>query len=176
MADGTLKISDFGLARCMDPVTGSAAAALAAAGSAQRGGNRRLHVGMAAGERPRTAGSTASGSSSSGGSGRTVADAPAPDRASFTHDVVTLWYRCPEVLLGCDRYTAAADVWSAGCIVAELVSGVALWPGETEIAQLFATFLYVVVRGLPAPAGVVGHQQWVPRAAGRPTSNPCFGH
>lgn len=40
---------------------------------------------------------------------------------SFTHEVVTLWYRAPEILLGSKFYTASVDVWSLGCIFAEMV-------------------------------------------------------
>jgi len=42
-----------------------------------------------------------------------------PIRA-FTHEIVTLWYRAPEILLGTKLYSTAVDVWSLGCILAEL--------------------------------------------------------
>lgn len=41
---------------------------------------------------------------------------------ALTHEVVTLWYRAPEILLGSKVYTMSVDVWSLGCIFAELVS------------------------------------------------------
>lgn len=41
---------------------------------------------------------------------------------NFTHEVVTLYYRAPEILLGTNFYTIAVDLWSLGCILAELVS------------------------------------------------------
>ena len=41
----------------------------------------------------------------------------------YTHMVVTLWYRAPELLLGCGAYTAAVDVWSVGCILLEMMLG-----------------------------------------------------
>ena len=40
---------------------------------------------------------------------------------SYTHEVVTLWYRAPEILLGCRYYSTPVDVWSIGCIFAEMV-------------------------------------------------------
>lgn len=40
---------------------------------------------------------------------------------TFTHEVVTLWYRAPEILLGTKLYSTAVDVWSLGCIFAEMV-------------------------------------------------------
>ena len=39
----------------------------------------------------------------------------------YTHMVVTLWYRAPELLLGARKYSTAVDVWSIGCIMAELL-------------------------------------------------------
>ncbi|XP_071881901.1 cyclin-dependent kinase 3 isoform X2 [Anas platyrhynchos] len=43
---------------------------------------------------------------------------------TYTHEVVTLWYRAPEILLGCKYYSTAVDIWSIGCIFAEMVSTV----------------------------------------------------
>ena len=40
----------------------------------------------------------------------------------YTHEVVTLWYRAPEILLGAKSYCTAVDVWSLGCIFAEMVN------------------------------------------------------
>ncbi len=40
----------------------------------------------------------------------------------YTHEVVTLWYRPPEVLLNIKYYSIALDIWSTGCIFAEMVS------------------------------------------------------
>ena len=59
----------------------------------------------------------------------------------YTQEVVTQWYRSPEVLLGVSDYTPAVDVWSAGCIMAELLSGgEPLFPGDCEIDQIFKIF------------------------------------
>ncbi|XP_074777926.1 cyclin-dependent kinase 3 isoform X3 [Athene noctua] len=54
--------------------------------------------------------------------------------------VVTLWYRAPEILLGCRYYSTAVDIWSIGCIFAEMVTRKALFPGDSEIDQLFRIF------------------------------------
>ncbi|XP_035427529.1 cyclin-dependent kinase 2 isoform X4 [Cygnus atratus] len=54
--------------------------------------------------------------------------------------VVTLWYRPPEILLGCKYYSTAVDIWSLGCIFAEMVMRRALFPGDSEIDQLFRIF------------------------------------
>ncbi len=62
-----------------------------------------------------------------------------PIRA-YTHEVVTLWYRAPEILLGCKRYSLGVDIWSVGCILAELACKRALWPGDSEIDMLMRIF------------------------------------
>ena len=48
----------------------------------------------------------------------------------FTHEVVTLWYRPPDVLLGSQKYSNNIDVWSVGCIFAEMVNMRPLFPGQ----------------------------------------------
>ncbi|XKL64897.1 hypothetical protein PGB90_004983 [Kerria lacca] len=58
----------------------------------------------------------------------------------FTHEVVTLWYRAPEVLLGSQRYSCPVDIWSIGCIFAELANHKPLFQGDSEIDQLFRIF------------------------------------
>uniref|UniRef100_A0A8C3HFL0 Cyclin-dependent kinase 2 n=1 Tax=Chrysemys picta bellii TaxID=8478 RepID=A0A8C3HFL0_CHRPI len=59
---------------------------------------------------------------------------------TYTHEVVTLWYRAPEILLGCKYYSTAVDIWSLGCIFAEMITRRALFPGDSEIDQLFRIF------------------------------------
>ncbi|KAJ8653594.1 hypothetical protein O0I10_010744 [Lichtheimia ornata] len=54
----------------------------------------------------------------------------------MTPNVVTLWYRSPELLLGGSIYTTAVDLWSAGCILGELMQHRPLLPGSTEQSQL----------------------------------------
>ena len=58
----------------------------------------------------------------------------------YTHEVVTLWYRAPEVLLGAARYSTPIDIWSVACIFAEMATGNALFHGDSEIDQLFRIF------------------------------------
>ena len=53
--------------------------------------------------------------------------------------VVTLWYRAPEVLLGCP-YATPVDIWSVGCILAELNTLKPLFPGTSEADQLDRIF------------------------------------
>nr|KJB07957.1 hypothetical protein B456_001G055300 [Gossypium raimondii] len=58
----------------------------------------------------------------------------------LTSRVVTLWYRPPELLLGATYYGVGVDLWSAGCILAELISGKPIMPGRTEVEQLHKIF------------------------------------
>lgn len=55
---------------------------------------------------------------------------------AYTHTVVTLWYRAPELLLGVEKYSTAVDMWSMGCIMAELLTGKPIFDGKTELAQI----------------------------------------
>ncbi|KAK8936379.1 putative serine/threonine-protein kinase [Platanthera zijinensis] len=58
----------------------------------------------------------------------------------LTSRVVTLWYRPPELLLGATNYGVAVDLWSTGCILAELYAGKPIMPGRTEVEQLHKIF------------------------------------
>lgn len=61
----------------------------------------------------------------------------------YIFQIVTLWYRSPEVLLGSPRYSTAVDQWSIGCIFAEMVTKRPLFGGDSEIDQLFRIFRLV---------------------------------
>ena len=54
----------------------------------------------------------------------------------MTPKVVTLWYRAPELLLNARTQTTAIDMWSAGCILGELLAHKPLLPGKSEINQI----------------------------------------
>ncbi|GFO07612.1 cyclin-dependent kinase 9 [Plakobranchus ocellatus] len=54
----------------------------------------------------------------------------------YTPGVVTLWYRSPELLLMATNYSSAVDLWSLGCIVAEMFLGEPLLRGNSEISQI----------------------------------------
>eukprot|EP00386_Alphamonas_edax_P011257 GDKI01035758.1.p1 GENE.GDKI01035758.1~~GDKI01035758.1.p1 ORF type:complete len:296 (-),score=98.11 GDKI01035758.1:268-1155(-) len=59
---------------------------------------------------------------------------------SYTHEVVTLWYRAPDVLMGSRKYSTPVDIWSVGCIFAEMVNGRPLFPGTNDADQLQKIF------------------------------------
>jgi len=54
----------------------------------------------------------------------------------LTEYVVTRWYRAPEIMLACHEYDKPVDVWSTGCILAELLARKPFFPGEDYIDQL----------------------------------------
>ncbi|EPS58921.1 hypothetical protein M569_15891 [Genlisea aurea] len=58
----------------------------------------------------------------------------------LTSRVVTLWYRPPELLLGSTDYGVGVDLWSAGCLLAELLTGRPILQGRTEVEQLHKIF------------------------------------
>ena len=58
----------------------------------------------------------------------------------LTQLVVTLWYRAPEILLGATEYSTAVDMWSVGCIFAELVLNEPLFPAKGEIEMINRIF------------------------------------
>ncbi|KAL0367670.1 UNVERIFIED_CONTAM: putative serine/threonine-protein kinase [Sesamum radiatum] len=62
------------------------------------------------------------------------------NRMPMTSRVVTLWYRPPELLLGATEYGVGVDLWSAGCILAELFAGKPIMTGRTEVEQLHRIF------------------------------------
>jgi cell division cycle 2-like protein len=63
-----------------------------------------------------------------------------PLNKNMTQGVITLWYRPPEILLGKSKYTKAVDLWSIGCIFAELIFSEVLLPGKSELDQLSKIF------------------------------------
>jgi len=54
----------------------------------------------------------------------------------LTSRVVTLWYRAPELILGSTDYGVGIDLWSAGCLLAEMFLGRPIMPGRTEVKLL----------------------------------------
>jgi len=66
----------------------------------------------------------------------------------LTEYVVTRWYRAPEIVLSSDTYTKAVDIWSCGCIFAELLGRKPLFPGSDHVQQLSCI---LDVLGTPRP-------------------------
>ncbi|XP_056682141.1 cyclin-dependent kinase-like 4 isoform X6 [Monodelphis domestica] len=62
---------------------------------------------------------------------------------AYTDYVATRWYRAPELLVGDTKYGPTVDVWAVGCVFAELLTGQPLWPGKSDVDQL-----YLIIRTL----------------------------
>jgi len=82
------------------------------------------------------------------------AAADAAEKHVHTLQVVTLWYRAPEILLGAKHYSTPVDVWSLGCIFAEMINMKPLFPGDsvclfsactTVLAGTQATYVCLLV-------------------------------
>lgn len=76
---------------------------------------------------------------------------------ALTHEIVTLWYRAPEVLLGAPMYDYTIDVWSLGVVLMEMLWGVCPFDGRTEIETLMKIFKLV---GTPDPENCPGCAEW----------------
>ncbi|KAI5310234.1 negative regulator of the PHO system [Ascosphaera atra] len=76
---------------------------------------------------------------------------------TFSNEVVTLWYRSPDVLLGSRTYNTSIDIWSAGCIMAEMYTGRPLFPGTANEDQLMRIFR---VMGTPTEGTWPGISQY----------------
>ena len=97
----------------------------------------------------------------------------------LTPHVVTLWYRAPEILMNC-AYDYAVDVWSLGCIFAELYTRLPFFEGNSEIAQLA---LIISRTGLPPrdkwspdspiPYGQFTNTSCIPMEQFLPTAPSC---
>lgn len=58
----------------------------------------------------------------------------------YTKEVLTLWYRAPELMMGLNQYSTGLDMWSVGCIFAELFLKKPIFIGDSDIDQLFQIF------------------------------------
>ena len=65
-----------------------------------------------------------------------------PNARPLTIEVITRWYRAPEILLGSNSYTCAVDLWSTACIIVEMANKRALLTGDSEIDQLHYIFQF----------------------------------
>jgi len=100
-------------------------------------------------------------------------------RGVLTEYVVTRWYRAPEVMLLPKQYTSAVDVWSAGCILCEILGRKPLFPGKnhvdmvTRVAQTMGAPPDEELRWLPRDSDAYRFVRRVcPQKASTPLSSP----
>eukprot|EP00053_Salpingoeca_punica_P015493 m.143016 g.143016 ORF g.143016 m.143016 type:complete len:376 (+) comp16729_c1_seq1:255-1382(+) len=77
-----------------------------------------------------------------------IADPSTNHSGMLTEYVATRWYRAPEVMLNAKNYSSALDLWSVGCILAEMLNNTPLFPGKNYVDQLNKIF---AVNGTPGP-------------------------
>ena len=125
-SDCSLKICDFGLARstggapdlCQTPLPQQSTLSAAVSASSASSASSSSCLTASGGSKPPLSKRT---SVNSGASAAGLAPATRLTR-ELTKHVVTRWYRAPELILLSDRYSTAIDMWSVGCILAELLS------------------------------------------------------
>jgi serine/threonine protein kinase len=88
-----------------------------------------------------------------------------PSNKAYTPEVITLWYRGPELLLGQLQYGPEVDLWSAGCIIAEMATSYPTFPGDSEIGTIFKIMQLL---GSPTEATWPGFEKALP------LWKPCF--
>ncbi|CAM9396076.1 unnamed protein product [Chrysoparadoxa australica] len=93
-----------------------------------------------------------------------LARAFCPPIRPLTHEVVTLWYRAPEILLGSQTYAPPVDVWAVGTILCEMVTKRPLFPGDSEIDEVYKIFQL---------CGTPTEDSW-PGVTSLPDWNPAF--
>ena len=79
---------------------------------------------------------------------------------SYTHEVVTLWYRAPDVLLGSRHYSTPVDMWSIGCIFAEMTCGKPLFTGTSDKTQLDTIFRHLGTPDEMSFPGITQLPEW----------------
>jgi len=91
---------------------------------------------------------------------------------NYTNEVVTLWYRAPDILLGSKNYSTSIDIWSIGCIFVEMLNLKPLFPGSSEQDQLKKIFKLM---GNPDPdvwPGLVELPDWKAENYEKSTAEP----
>ena len=139
--DCELALADFGLARYI-PNGGSGCAGAAGASSMPR----HLASSCAAVDVSDAALPDGDASAAASSAASAAAHAPVSRRGQLTKYVVTRWYRAPELLVQNRQYDCKVDLWSTGCLIAELLGCRAIFPGKDSLHQLR---LIVELLGVP---------------------------
>lgn len=75
--------------------------------------------------------------------GRSMTLSAGGAQRQYTHEVVTVWYRAPEILLGSKLYGTPIDIWAMGCVILECATGRATFPGDSEVNTIFLIFKFL---------------------------------
>lgn len=90
---------------------------------------------------------------------------------TFSTEVVTLWYRAPDVLLRLKAYTTSIDMWSSGCVMAEMYTGRPLFTGSTNEDQLMQIFCLMGTPSEHSWPGISQYTKYRPDFAIYPTQD-----
>lgn len=64
------------------------------------------------------------------------------DSRDITKEMITLWYRPPEVLLGSSTYSFSSDIWSIGLVLIEMITKIPLFMGSSQVEMIFIIFKF----------------------------------
>jgi len=81
---------------------------------------------------------------------------------NYTNEVVTLWYRAPDILLGSKNYSTSIDIWSIGCIFVEMINMKPLFPGNSEQDQMKKIFKVMGTPTVEKWPSVADLPEWKP--------------
>ncbi|XP_059806251.1 cyclin-dependent kinase 18-like isoform X3 [Hypanus sabinus] len=79
---------------------------------------------------------------------------------TYSNEVVTLWYRPPDVLMGSTEYSTQIDVWGVGCILYEMAAGRPLFPGSTVKEELHLIFRLLGTPTEDAWPGITSNEEF----------------
>lgn len=82
------------------------------------------------------------------------------ERQDTLYEIVTLWYRAPELILGEVAKSCSLDIWALGCVIIEILFGRPLFTSNTEIGQLFAIFMFLGTPNNQIWDGVENYTNW----------------
>ncbi|XP_048408870.1 cyclin-dependent kinase 18-like isoform X2 [Stegostoma tigrinum] len=79
---------------------------------------------------------------------------------TYSNEVVTLWYRPPDVLMGSTEYSTQIDMWGVGCILYEMAAGRPLFPGSTVKEELHLIFRLLGTPGEDTWPGITSNEEF----------------
>uniref|UniRef100_A0A6Q2XQU3 cyclin-dependent kinase n=1 Tax=Esox lucius TaxID=8010 RepID=A0A6Q2XQU3_ESOLU len=80
---------------------------------------------------------------------------------TYSNEVVTLWYRPPDILLGCTDYSTQIDMWGVGCIFYEMSTGRPLFPGSTVEEELHFIFKLLGTPNESTWPGITSNEEFI---------------
>ncbi|NWW77087.1 CDK18 kinase, partial [Climacteris rufus] len=95
---------------------------------------------------------------------------------TYSNEVVTLWYRPPDVLLGCTEYSTPIDMWGVGCIHYEMVTGRPMFPGSTVKEELHLIFRLLGTPTEDSWPGITSNEEFKAYNFSQHRAQPLINH